>query len=57
MNPKEIETPHVTKELLEYLKKVVPNKDFKPEDGRDEIMFYSGKRALINHLKQINEDK
>lgn len=48
---KEEEEPPVTKELIEYLEMILPPKDLKPTDTRDEAMFYAGKRALINYLK------
>ena len=57
MNPDHFEeekTPVVSKALIEYLQKIIPPRDHKPTDSVEEIMFYSGKREIVNTLKQLH---
>jgi|14BtaG_2_1085337.scaffolds.fasta_scaffold15690_2 hypothetical protein len=49
--------PTVSKELLKHLDQQIPPKDYKPDATIEEVMFYSGKRALIAYLRTINERK
>lgn len=50
-------TPPITKELLAYLEKVIPSKDWTPADCLSDVMFYSGKRDVVNFLKQLHLDQ
>ena len=47
------EPPHVPQELIEYLERVMPSRDPQPGEKIEEIMHYSGKRAVIQFLKEL----
>jgi hypothetical protein len=47
-------TPAISKALVDYLQKVMPPKDHKPVDEMADIMFYAGKREVVNFLKQLH---
>ena len=49
--------PHVSKALIDYLDDLIHPMDWKPEDSKDAIMFYSGKRELVNLLKHLHEEQ
>lgn len=58
MNKKKFNNPpHISKVLVEYLDELLPAKDYKPEDSKDDIMFYSGKRDLVNLLRHLHEEQ
>jgi len=50
-------TPTIPKEIIEYLEKILPARDYNSTDELAEIMFYSGKRAVVNLLKSLNDRK
>lgn len=47
--------PEITKDLLEYLESAIPMKDWSYLDSREDILYYSGRRAVVNHIKQLYE--
>lgn len=49
--------PQIPKDLLEFLQRRVPSKDFSPSDTLREIDFYGGKREIVNFLQRLYDDQ
>tara|TARA_R110000824_G_scaffold301518_2_gene489495 strand:+ start:1062 stop:1247 length:186 start_codon:yes stop_codon:yes gene_type:complete len=47
-------SPAISKSLVDYLERVLPPVDHKPEDALSDIMFNAGKREVVNFLKQLH---
>ncbi len=54
MKYEEPKTPTVSKALVEYLDNIIPARDHKPTDDLKDIMFYAGKRDVVNFLKELH---
>tara|TARA_A100001201_G_C4084513_1_gene200014 strand:- start:699 stop:884 length:186 start_codon:yes stop_codon:yes gene_type:complete len=48
------EPPPISKELIDYLERHIPKKDVRPTDNIDEIMYYGGKRYVVEFLKSLH---
>ena len=49
--------PTISKVLIDYLDKLIPARDWKPDSTMTEIQFHSGKRELILLLKRMHEEQ
>ena len=49
------EPPHVSKELISYLERVIPPCDPKVGDTIEELMHHGGRRSVVHFLKRLNE--
>ena len=47
--------PTIPKEIIDYLERSIPPRDYNSTDELQEIMHYSGKRAVVLLLKSISE--
>jgi len=48
--PKEIKVPIITKELVEYLDILFPEKCADLTDNEKQTFYKSGQRSVVNHL-------
>jgi hypothetical protein len=48
--PKEIKIPFISKEVIEYLDILFPEKCADLTDNDKEIFYKSGQRSVVNHL-------
>jgi hypothetical protein len=48
--PKEIKIPFISKEVIEYLDILFPEKCADLADNDKEIFYKSGQRSVVNHL-------
>ena len=53
--PKEIKVPIISKELVEYLDILFPEKCADLKDNEKQTFYKSGQRSVVNHL--INQKK
>ena len=55
MDPEDFteEAPPISEELIAYLERHIPKKDVRPTDNIDEIMYYGGKRYVVEFLKSL----
>jgi|TARA_R100001530_G_scaffold16819_1_gene14649 hypothetical protein len=51
----EIKEPKVSKALVEYLKEVLPQVGYTPDNTLPEIMYDSGKLSVIRFLEDLHE--
>jgi len=49
--------PTIPKDIIDYLEKILPPRDYYVGETMESIMFYSGKRAVVNLLKSLNDRK
>lgn len=55
-----IKKPIISKEVIEYLDELFPDKCPNIEDNEKQVWFKSGQRSVVNHLikeKQVQEEK
>jgi len=50
-------TPVIPKEIIDYLEKILPPRDYYVGETMESIMFYSGKRAVVTLLKSLDKRK
>ena len=48
--PKQIETPNLSEELIEYLDTLFPEKCAELNQNDKEIFYQSGQRSVVKHL-------
>lgn len=48
-------TPVITKDLIEYLKRLFPKHDVAPESSMQEIYYNAGIYRVINTLEAVRE--
>ena len=48
-------TPTIPQEIIQYLERIIPPRDYNISDSIEEVMHYSGKRAVVLLLKSISE--
>jgi len=48
--PKQIKTPIITKEIIDYLDSLFPDKCAELDQTEKEVMYKSGQRSVVNHL-------
>lgn len=49
--------PYVPPELVDYLNEIIPAKNPHHEDTTNYIMWYSGKRSVVEKLAQVVKDQ
>ena len=47
---KKIKTPLISKELINYLEQLFPDKCADLKDTEKEVFYKSGQRSVVNHL-------
>jgi hypothetical protein len=50
MSKKEIKTPIINEDLIEYLDRLFPDKCADLNDSERVIIYKSGQRSVVNHL-------
>ena len=56
---RKVQIPIISKELIEYLDSIFPEKSADLKDTEKEVFFKGGQRSVVNHLikeKQIQEE-
>jgi len=56
---RKVMTPIISKELIEYLDSIFPEKSADLKDTEKEVFFKGGQRSVVNHLikqQQIQEE-
>ena len=56
---RKVPIPIISKELIEYLNSIFPEKSADLKDTEKEVFFKGGQRSVVNHLikeKQIQEE-
>ena len=56
---RKVPIPIISKELIEYLDSIFPEKSADLKDTEKEVFFKGGQRSVVNHLikeKQIQEE-
>lgn len=48
--PKQIKIPIITKETIDYLDSLFPDKCAEINQTEKEVMYKSGQRSVVNHL-------
>ena len=48
--PKQIKIPIITKEIIDYLDSLFPDKCAELDQTEKEVMYKSGQRSVVNHL-------
>jgi len=48
--PKNIEVPQISKELIDYLDAMFPDKCAELKDTERDIFYKSGQRSVVSHL-------
>ena len=48
--PKQIKIPIITKEIIDYLDSLFPDKCAEINQTEKEVMYKSGQRSVVNHL-------
>ena len=48
--PKQIKIPIITKEIIDYLDSLFPDKCAELDQTEKEVMHKSGQRSVVNHL-------
>ena len=48
--PKKIEVPQISKELIDYLDAMFPDKCAELKDTERDIFYKSGQRSVVSHL-------
>ena len=48
--PKQIKIPIITKEIIDYLDSLFPDKCAELGQTEKEVMYKSGQRSVVNHL-------
>lgn len=53
MTFKEIKIPYVSKDILNYLDELFPDKCADLKDSDKEVFYKSGQRSVVNHLIEL----
>ena len=48
--PKPIKTPIISKQIVDYLDSLFPDKCAELDQTEKEVMYKSGQRSVVNHL-------
>ncbi len=52
---RKVPIPIISKELIEYLNSIFPEKSADLKDTEKEVFFKGGQRSVVNHLIQQNK--
>ena len=52
---RKVQIPIISKELIEYLNSIFPEKSADLKDTEKEVFFKGGQRSVVNHLIQQNK--
>ena len=56
-NDIEEDIPTIPQDIITFLEKILPPRDYDTSASYEEVLFYSGKRAVIQLLKSLNDRK
>jgi len=54
---REIPKPIISKELIEYLDSIFPEKSADLKDTEKEVFFRGGQRSVVNHLINLKQQQ